>query len=406
MAGAIDIVSGGSNTPANSERDQYWLDAGDSLANMAVVNAALDKARALKLLPVTRETLKDLARFSTVEACLAEARGRRQPPRMMPRVGRDAAGRPRPVLPGEWAYAEIGRLDPEGRGDVCFELPPLQPVVLSERVTRVTCANGSVMTGPGTNTYLLRAPGSDEVTVLDPGPDDAHTEAHLQAVLAAAAPGRVVRIVVTHTHKDHSPAVARLRALTGAPTVGRVASHPEWQDTGFHPDLVPEDGERLGLGLGATLRAVATPGHASNHLCWLLEEEQLLFTGDHVMQGSTVVINPPDGEMATYLASLERLLSLDLRWLAPGHGFLMAEPHAEVRKLIAHRLAREAKVAAALQGAGEASAESLVPVVYGDVPDARHGIALRSLTAHLIKLARDGRAAADASAWRWLGPPS
>jgi len=367
---------------------------------------ALDKARALKLLPVTRETLKDLARFSTVEACLAEARGRRQPPRMMPRVGRDAAGRPRPVFPGEWAYAEIGRLDPAGRGDVCFELPPLQPVVLSERVTRVTCANGSVMTGPGTNTYLLRAPGSDEVTVLDPGPDDAHTEAHLQAVLAAAAPGRVVRIVVTHTHKDHSPAVARLRALTGAPTVGRVASHPEWQDAGFHPDLVPEDGECLVLGLGATLRAVATPGHASNHLCWLLEEEQLLFTGDHVMQGSTVVINPPDGEMATYLASLERLLSLDLRWLAPGHGFLMAEPHAEVRKLIAHRLAREAKVAAALQGAGEASAESLVPVVYGDVPDARHGIALRSLTAHLIKLARDGRAAADASAWRWLGPPS
>ena len=99
------------------------------------------------------------------------------------------------MLPGEWAYAEIARLDPAGRGTVCFELPPLRPVVLSDRVTRLTCNNGSVMTGPGTNTYLLRAPGGDEVTVLDPGPDDADTEGHLQAVLAAAAPGRIVRIV-------------------------------------------------------------------------------------------------------------------------------------------------------------------------------------------------------------------
>ncbi|MFO1338674.1 MAG: MBL fold metallo-hydrolase [Burkholderiaceae bacterium] len=357
----------------------------------------------IKLLPVTRETLKDLARFDTVDACLAEARARRHPPRTMPRLGCNAAGQVRPVLPGEWAYAEIARLDPAGAGTVCFELPPLRPVVLSERVTRVTCNNGSVMTGPGTNTYLLKAPGGDEVTVLDPGPDDADTEAHLQAVLAAAAPARVVRILTTHTHKDHSPAARRLAELTGAPVVGCVAGHPEWQDAHFAPQHQPVDGERLVLGPGATLRAVVTPGHASNHVCWLLEEEGLLFTGDHVMQGSTVVINPPDGDMAAYFASLQRLLAVDgLRWFAPGHGFLMAEPQAEVRKLIAHRLGREAKVAAALREAGPATVDALVPTVYGDVPAARHGIAARSLTAHLLKLARDGRARQDGETWHSL----
>lgn len=381
------------------------VDAGEALELAWLTpEQALQRERGLKLLPVTRETLKDLARFDAVAEVLAEARGRRQPPRMMPRLGRNAAGQVRPVLPGEWAYAEIGRLDPDGRGDVCHELPPLTPVRLSERVTRLTCANGSVMTGPGTNTYLVRAPGSDEVTVIDPGPDDAHTEAHLQAVLAAAAPGRIVRILVTHTHKDHSPAARRLAERTGAAQVGRLAGRAEWQDAGFVPQHVPADGERLPLGPGATLRAVATPGHASNHVCWLLEEEGLLFTGDHVMQGSTVVINPPDGDMAAYLASLERLLSLEgLQWFAPGHGFLMAEPQAELRRLVAHRLAREAKVAAVLQAAGAATVEALVPTVYDDVPAARHGIAARSLTAHLFKLARDGRARLDGACWHWVG---
>jgi glyoxylase-like metal-dependent hydrolase (beta-lactamase superfamily II) len=379
------------------------VDAGEALELAWLTPAqALERERGLKLLPVTRETLKDLARFASVAEVLAEARARRHPPRHMPRLGCDAAGRVRPVLPWEWAYAEIGRLDPTGRGDVCHELPPLKPVRLSERVSRITCANGSVMTGPGTNTYLVRAPGSAEVTVIDPGPDDAHTEAHLRAVLEAATPGRIVRIVTTHTHKDHSPAARRLAELTGAPVLGRVADHPEWQDSHFAPARQPADGERLALGDGATLRAVATPGHASNHVCWLLEEEGLLFTGDHVMQGSTVVINPPDGDMASYLASLDKLLGLEpLQWFAPGHGFLMAGPQAELRRLIAHRLARETKVAAALQAAGRSSAGALVPGVYGDVPASRHGIAERSLTAHLIKLAQDGRARLDGDQWHW-----
>ncbi|WP_141290992.1 MBL fold metallo-hydrolase, partial [Ideonella azotifigens] len=154
-------------------------------------------------------------------------------------------------------------------------------------------------------------------------------------------------------------------------------------------------------GEGCTLRAVPTPGHASNHVCWLLEEERLLFTGDHVMQGSTVVINPPDGDMAAYCAALESLLALDLDWFAPGHGFLIAEPQAEVRRLLAHRQAREDKVLAALRAqAAPVTVQALVPEVYGDVPASRHGIAARSLSANLLKLAAQGQAKMDDEA-RW-----
>lgn len=370
--------------------------------------AALDPAVPRKLLHVTRRTLEDLARFADVDTCLAEARARRHPPRLMPRLARDANG-VRPVGPEEWPYAEIGRLDPQGRADAWLDLQPLRPVALSPRITRLTCGNGSMMTGPGTNSYLVGEPGAAELAVIDPGPADGGSEAHLQALIDAAAPARITRIFVTHTHKDHSPAALALQRLTGGRLIGRVAAHTMWQDETFRPEQVPAHGERFVLGPTTTLRAVATPGHASNHLCWYLEEEQLLFTGDHVMQGSTVVINPPDGDMAAYLGSLEALLAMpahELAWLAPGHGFLMAQPQAEFRRLIAHRLQREAKVAAALAQTGPSTVEALVPVVYGDVPAARHAMAARSLTAHLLKLAADGRAAqGESGAWRATGPP-
>ena len=216
-----------------------------------------------------------------------------------------------------------------------------------------------------TNAYFIGA--GDDWSLLDPGPDDAD---HVQALLAAA-PGRISRILVTHTHKDHSPAAGPMATATGAPTFGRLADHPEWQDSEFHPDHVLGDGERLQLGEGVTLRVIHTPGHASNHLCYLLEEEKLLFTGDHLMQGSTVVINPPDGDMAVYLASLRRLLDVELDWLAPGHGFLIDQPHAVVHKTIAHRLAREGKVLAAVRaasgadGSAEAAAGTSIAVCIG-----------------------------------------
>ncbi|NRF66176.1 MBL fold metallo-hydrolase [Aquincola sp. S2] len=357
---------------------------------------ALDAARGLKLVNVTRVTLQALARFSSAAAAIDAARAETHKPLIRPRLGLTPEGK-RPVMPGAWAFAEIGRLDAEGRGDVSTELAPGVPVWLSPRILRVTAPNGSMMTGPGTNSYFLGTPGADDWALLDGGPDDAE---HVRALIAAA-PGRVTRLLATHTHKDHSPAIAALQAHFGAPRFGRVAAYPEWQDPSFQPEHVLSDGDRLQLGPDTTLRVIHTPGHASNHLCYLLEQEKLLFTGDHIMQGSTVVINPPDGDMAVYLASLRRLLDEDLEWLAPGHGFLIDEPHAAVRKLIAHRLQREAKVLDALRAIGPAGEEALRDAVYADTPKHLHGVALRSLRAHLLKLQGDGAATVEVGGvWR------
>jgi glyoxylase-like metal-dependent hydrolase (beta-lactamase superfamily II)/8-oxo-dGTP pyrophosphatase MutT (NUDIX family) len=362
--------------------------------------AALDPQRGLKLLPVTRRTLQDLARHDTAAQALAEAHARTHFPLTMPRMGRSARG-PRIVLPDELPYAEMARLDPLGRQDVWCDLQPGRVVALSERILRITAPNPGPMTGPGTNTYLVGpAGGQGPWTVIDPGPvSDAHTQDLLAAV--AERGGRFERILVTHTHRDHSPGAAALAQATGAPVWGRVASHPEWQDAAFAPQHQPQHGERIVVGPGCTLRVLHTPGHASNHLCYLLEEERTLFTGDHVMQGSTVVINPPDGDMAAYLAALQALLAVDLEWLAPGHGFLVADPHAALRALVAHRLRREAKVVAALSAlgaAGPVALQALLAQVYDDTPQALHPVARRSLCAHLIKLQAEGRARAFAGA--------
>ena len=173
----------------------------------------------------------------------------------------------------------------------------------------------------------------------------------------------------------------------------------EGQDGAFRPARELAHGERLAAG-DATLRVLHTPGHASNHLCFLLEEEKLLFTGDHVMQGSTVVINPPDGDMAAYFASLEALLAEDIEWFAPGHGFLVGSPHELVRLLLRHRRHREAKVLAGLRSQGPAHVEALVAGVYYDVPERLHGLAQRSLLAHLLKLEGDGLAEQTPAGWR------
>jgi glyoxylase-like metal-dependent hydrolase (beta-lactamase superfamily II) len=240
------------------------------------------------------------------------------------------------------------------------------------------------MTGPGTNTYLI---GKESIAVIDPGPA---LPQHIEKIIATRA-GRIRWILCTHTHLDHSPAAAALKAATGAQVLGRPA--PEGQDASFKPDFVPENGQRIEIGAPGgtlTLRAIHTPGHASNHLCYLLEQTKMLFTGDHVMQGSTVVINPPDGDMRAYLHSLEKLLGEDIAIIAPGHGYLIGAAHKEVRRLIAHRLGRERKVVRALEQLGPASLDELLPLVYDDVPARIHRVAARSLTAHLEKLAAEG----------------
>lgn len=258
---------------------------------------------------------------------------------------------------------------------------------------RITAPNPGLMTGPGTNAYVI---GTVDLAVIDPGPESAP---HLLAMLAAAR-GRLKWILCTHTHLDHSPGAKALKSATGAELLG-FGQVPDdgRQDTAFAPDRALRDGEVLDCGT-FRLCAVHTPGHASNHLCYLLEGERWLFTGDQVMQGSTVVISPPDGDMAVYLKSLERLLSLDLAAFAPGHGHVIEKPHDEVRRLIAHRLKREQKVVAALGKRNPATLDELLPLVYDDVPQRVHPVARRSLHAHLLKLRDEGRAVEDGDCWR------
>lgn len=281
-------------------------------------------------------------------------------------------------------YFEIHWSDPDETGETTYDLTPGVPKRLDRWVQRIIAPNPGVMTGPGTNTYLV---GERDLAIIDPGPA---IDSHIQ-ILLAETKNRLRWILCTHTHMDHSPAAAALKAATGAQLLGRPA--PEGQDATFKPDFVVEGGQRIQIGDTSgsiTLRAIHTPGHASNHLCYFLEETRMLFTGDHVMQGSTVVINPPDGDMRAYLASLEKLLGEELAIIAPGHGYLIGAPHKELRRLIAHRLGREQKVVRALEQLGDASVEDLLPLVYDDVPARIHRVAARSLTAHLEKLAAEG----------------
>lgn len=355
---------------------------------------ALARSDSLKLMGPTRATLTAIGAFNDSAALMAYARGPRTVSIINPRIGAGSQGL-RPVLPHEYAWAEMGRIDPLGHGTASYEIVPGRAVRLSPHVIRVTAPNPSVMTGPGTNTYLVGGGPANEWAVIDPGPD---LPEHVEAVLHAA-PGAVRWILATHTHHDHSPASVALQQHTHAPVMGRLAVHPHKQDGTFKPDRVLEDGERLAIAPGVTLRVMHTPGHASNHLCYLLEEEKTLFTGDHLMQASTVVINPPDGDMAAYLRTLRALLDEDIEWLAPGHGFLMAQPRKAVQAVIDHRLKREAKVLCALREHGPATLEQLLPHAYDDVDPRMLPVAARSLLAHLGKLRSDGRTDERAGLW-------
>lgn len=277
------------------------------------------------------------------------------------------------------------------------EIVPGEVVEIAPDVRRITAPNPGVMTGPGTNTYIL---GDDELTLIDPGPE---IDAHRDALLAAV--GKKLRwILCTHTHRDHSPLARALQAATGAQVLGYgIVPDDGRQDEGFKPDRALSDDDVVDCG-AYRLRAVHTPGHASNHLCYLLEDRGVLFTGDHVMQGSTVVISPPDGDMQAYLDSLERLLTLPIGALAPGHGHVITAPQDEVRRLIAHRLRREEKIHAALAIAGPSTLEELVRVAYDDVPERIHHVAMRSLHAALIRLEKNGRAAHTDAQWRATQP--
>jgi len=260
---------------------------------------------------------------------------------------------------------------------------------LSPLVRRIVAPNPSMMTGPGTNTYLV---GIDEIVVVDPGPD---IESHLDAI-AGCGGDRIRWIVCTHTHEDHAPGVAGLQARTGA----EVLAFDERDELKI--DRALGDGDVIEA-TEFVLRAIHTPGHASNHLCFLLEQERMLFSGDHIMEGSTVVIAPPDGDMAAYLRSLDRLTTLRprLRSIAPGHGHLIETPAAKIDEYVTHRLAREAQVLDALERAGSTTIEPIVKELYADVPVELHVMAAHSVWAHLLKLAEDDKAVGDSLDGEW-----
>ena len=278
-------------------------------------------------------------------------------------------------------------------------LPVGRVTELEPLVRRVLAGNSGPFTFTGTQTYIV---GRGEVAVIDPGPDDPD---HIQALIQAVAGERVTAILCTHTHRDHSPAAPALQAATGAPIMGCAplviddlgpradASF----DTSYAPDRVLQDGEHLS-GEGWTLEAVATPGHTSNHLCFALPETRALFTGDHVMGWSTTVISPPDGDMAAYMRSLDRLMGREDRVYYPAHGDPVADPRRLVRGLAGHRKQREGQILRLL-GEGVGAIPALVNRMYVGLDPRLHGAAGRSVLAHLIDLRGRGMVREQGEDW-------
>lgn len=289
-----------------------------------------------------------------------------------------------------------------GFDQLVADAPYGRVVELSPLVRRVLARNPSPFTFTGTGTYIV---GRGEVAIIDPGPAD---EAHIDAVVEAVAGERVLFHLVTHTHLDHSPAAGPLRARVGgriggcAPLV--LADDGPRADAGFDPDYAPEfvlaDGEAV-EGPGWRLEAVATPGHTSNHLCFALPQEGALFTGDHVMGWSTTVVAPPDGDMAAYMASLEKLAARPQdRIYYPTHGEPVREPQRWARHLALHRRQREAQILAELE-AGPRPIPALVERMYAQVDRRLWPAAGRSVLAHLLDLESRGRVARQEGAQQW-----
>lgn len=256
-------------------------------------------------------------------------------------------------------------------------------------VRRIVAHNPGPMTGPGTNTYLV---GIDEIAVIDPGPAD---PAHLDAI-AGCGGDRIRWIACTHTHVDHVAGVAGLRERTGAEVLAYDSRD------GLQVDRQLRDGDFIDA-TEFVLRALHTPGHASNHLCLLLEQERMLFSGDHVMEGSTVVIRPPDGDMAVYMTQLARLKELRprLRSIAPGHGHLIEEPAAKVDEYLTHRAMREAQILESLPAHGAVRIDQIVERLYRDLIEELRPMAAATVWAHLLKLRDEQRVQGEGPDGAW-----
>jgi glyoxylase-like metal-dependent hydrolase (beta-lactamase superfamily II) len=270
------------------------------------------------------------------------------------------------------------------------DMTPGVPSALSPLVRRIVAPNPGPMTGPGTNTYLV---GIDEVAVIDPGPDD---KRHIDAIVGASMRERVRWVILTHTHPDHAPGTPRLVKATGAEVLAFSK-----RDAVVTPDRAISDGAVID-GTEWGLEVIHTPGHAPNHLCFFLEEERVLFTGDHILNGTTTVISPQTGgDMARYLKSLERLKRLRIARICPGHGDVIEEPRAKIEEYLAHRSMREKQILKVLKE-GPARVTEIVGRLYTDTPAELQEMAGRQVHAHLLKLRNEGKVAGRdvKSAWK------
>ena len=378
--------------PVADETEQFepvWVKPGDALARH-------EAGQFFMIFPTIR-TLQRLATFATTQAVF-DALADEQPLwTSCPRAG-TLAGKEARYMEGDLPYGELALVCPDGQIVHPLDWQTERPVPLLRNVLRLTAPNPGVMTGPGTNSYLVGDPATGYIAI-DPGPADAD---HLDKLWRAAG-GDIRMIVCTHSHADHAPGAAPLQALcvqagrARPPILGLPSAPTARAASAFTPDRPLQNHELLTLSGQApdgkithTLQVIHTPGHAANHLCLLLVEDALLFSGDHILNGSTTVIDPPDGNMADYLDSLDRLDAVcaehGVEFILPAHGYVLGDALGAIAKLKAHRLAREAKVLAAMQALPGGSMDDWVRHAYDDVPPRMWPVAQRSLLAHVERI--------------------
>ena len=377
--------------PVADEAEQFepsWVRPADALAR--------HKAGGFFMIFPTLRTLERLQHYASVEAVLAACATEKPLWISCPRAGL-LGGQDARYMEHDSPYGELALTSPDGQIVHSLDWQHDKPVALLKNVMRLTAPNPGIMTGPGTNSYIVGTAATGYI-VIDPGPNEA---AHIQR-LYQATDGHIEAIVCTHSHPDHSPGARPLQALCAhsPPVLGLSSAATAHANARFVPDRTLLNQELLALTHQAeqhTLMVVFTPGHAANHVCLVLLEDGLLFSGDHILNGSTTIVNPPDGEMSAYLDSLDRLSRAcdahEIDFILPAHGHVLGAAKQAIAQLRTHRLQREAKVTAAMQARPDGTLDDWVALAYDDTDPRLWPIARRSLQAHVDRLRTLQRAA-------------